>query len=313
MAGLRAAGDEPEFFAALHDLLAEFGRRAEGWDVGMPRWSEMGPAFWNQLASVARPGAPDPDDAVAAGATRREALVAKVEDALADDEKALGQFRRRLEQCQPYVAVREDRAKWQLISVGSLRGAVLRRGAALADAGLIDVADDVLFLTPEVVDAPEAGLDRRGLIAARRSDHDRWTRLVPPTYVGGPVPEPADGRPGPVAPPRVEDTATLLHGISGSRGVATGRARVITDLDAAHDFEPGDVLVCVMTSPPWTPLFGLAAAVVTDSGDAGSHAAIAAREYGIPCVLGTTSATTLITDGAQVTVDGDSATVTIQR
>jgi pyruvate,water dikinase len=84
---------------------------------------------------------------------------------------------------------------------------------------------------------------------------------------------------------------------------------VILELDDADRLEPGDVLVTTMTSPSWTPLFGLAAAVVTDAGDALSHVAIAAREYGIPCVAGTALATVRLRDGVRVVVDGDAGTV----
>ncbi len=79
----------------------------------------------------------------------------------------------------------------------------------------------------------------------------------------------------------------------------------------AHDLESGDVLVCVMTSPAWTPLFAVAGAIVTDTGGILSHPAIAAREYGIPAVVGAKRATAAIPDGALVTVDGTAGTVTI--
>ncbi|MGH6693561.1 MAG: PEP-utilizing enzyme, partial [Gammaproteobacteria bacterium] len=72
----------------------------------------------------------------------------------------------------------------------------------------------------------------------------------------------------------------------------------------------GEVLVCAMTSPPWTPLFAIAAAVVTDSGAPLSHPAIAAREYGIPCVVGAKDASRKLTTGEMVTVDGAAGTVT---
>jgi pyruvate,water dikinase len=72
----------------------------------------------------------------------------------------------------------------------------------------------------------------------------------------------------------------------------------------------GEVLVCPYTNPAWTPLFQRAAAVVADSGGIGSHAAIVAREYGIPAVMGTASGTTLLTDGQQITVDGNTGRVT---
>ena len=73
----------------------------------------------------------------------------------------------------------------------------------------------------------------------------------------------------------------------------------------------GDILVAPTTAPPWTPLFGIAAAVVTDVGGALSHCGIVAREYGIPCVGGTIVATTKIPDGAMIEVDGTAGEVRI--
>jgi pyruvate,water dikinase len=107
------------------------------------------------------------------------------------------------------------------------------------------------------------------------------------------------------------EAGSVLRGLPGSRGAATGRARVVLELDEGDALEPGEVLVCVLTSPPWTPLFAVAAAIVTDSGYALSHSAIAAREYGIPCVVGTHEATRRIQNGDLITVDGDAGTVTI--
>lgn len=72
----------------------------------------------------------------------------------------------------------------------------------------------------------------------------------------------------------------------------------------------GDILVCHLTDPEWTPLFGLASAVVADTGSALSHAAIVAREYGIPAVLGVGFATTKFQDGDTIKVDGDHGEVT---
>jgi len=75
--------------------------------------------------------------------------------------------------------------------------------------------------------------------------------------------------------------------------------------------QPGEVLVASITTPAWTSLFTLAAAVVTDVGGPLSHSSIVAREYGIPAVLGTGVATRRIPDGARVRVDGDAGTVTL--
>jgi len=87
---------------------------------------------------------------------------------------------------------------------------------------------------------------------------------------------------------------------------------VLADIGDADRLQPGEVLVCAMSSPPWTALFAIAAAVVTDSGGILSHPAIVAREYGIPCVVGTRVGTQAIRDGAVITVDGEQGTVRIE-
>jgi phosphoenolpyruvate synthase/pyruvate phosphate dikinase len=96
----------------------------------------------------------------------------------------------------------------------------------------------------------------------------------------------------------------LVSGTPGSPGVVEGPARVIRDASEFGKLRPGDVLVAPFTNPAWTPLFQRAAAVVVDSGGAASHAAIVAREYGIPAVMGTGDGTRRLKDGAQIRIDG---------
>lgn len=100
-----------------------------------------------------------------------------------------------------------------------------------------------------------------------------------------------------------------LRGIGGSSGEALGKVCVVTGPDEFYKLGKGDVLVCKYTDPEWTPLFTLAAAVVSDTGGSLSHAAIVAREYGIPAVLGTGNATGLLKDGDRVLVDGKKGVV----
>jgi phosphoenolpyruvate synthase/pyruvate phosphate dikinase len=98
--------------------------------------------------------------------------------------------------------------------------------------------------------------------------------------------------------------AALVHGMPGSQGVAGGPARVIGNPSEFARLLLGDVLVAPYTNPAWTPLFQRAATVVVDSGGAMSRAAIVAREYGIPAVMGTADGTTRLADGQRVRVDG---------
>jgi pyruvate,water dikinase len=94
--------------------------------------------------------------------------------------------------------------------------------------------------------------------------------------------------------------------------VVRGRARVLGSLAESQKPQTGEILVCRNTAPPWTPLFAIAAGVVTDIGGLLSHSAICAREYAIPCVVGTRVATSRIADGDLITVDGTAGTVTIE-
>lgn len=111
----------------------------------------------------------------------------------------------------------------------------------------------------------------------------------------------------PTAPPAGQP---LLTGTPASPGTATGPARIITGLDDFPRFGAHEILVCHATSPAWTPLLARAAAVVTETGGILAHAAIVAREFGVPAVTGAGAATRLLATGQLVTVDGGTGTVT---
>ena len=100
-----------------------------------------------------------------------------------------------------------------------------------------------------------------------------------------------------------------LRGTAGSPGLASGPARVVHGPDDFRRVDPGDILVCRFTDPAWTPLFGIVAGVVTETGGRLSHAAIVAREHRIPAVLGVPAAMTTLYDGQPLTVDGSTGTV----
>jgi len=103
----------------------------------------------------------------------------------------------------------------------------------------------------------------------------------------------------------------VLTGVGGSAGTYTGPARVIRDLADAAALAPGEVMVAPLTDAAWTPLFLVAGAVVVDMGALNSHAVVVSREVGLPCVLSVTGATSQITDGMVLTVDGTAGTVTV--
>jgi pyruvate,water dikinase len=108
-----------------------------------------------------------------------------------------------------------------------------------------------------------------------------------------------------------EGDSNELHGFAGSPGTAEGPARVITAVDQLHEVQSGEILVCPIAAPSWAPVFSLIKASVSDIGGIMCHAAIVAREYGLPAVVGTGFATKRIKTGQMLRVDGNTGTVTI--
>ena len=119
------------------------------------------------------------------------------------------------------------------------------------------------------------------------------------------LPEPSDeGSDG-------DGAGTVLHGVGASGGTATGPVRVLRSVAELSRVRPGDVLLARGTDPAWTPLFPVIAAVVTQTGGILSHAAIVAREVGIPAVLAVPDVLERLEEGTTVRVDGEGGTLTV--
>ena len=148
-------------------------------------------------------------------------------------------------------------------------------------------------------------------VIAERAEKQRYLDArLPPPWFDGHVPDPATWPLRADIRPTAPDRGTTLTGIAVSGGTASGPARVIHDPADPRELEPGDVLVCAITDPSWTPLFLTAAAVVCDTGAVQSHAAIVSRELGIPAVL-SVPGITAVADGTMLHVDGNTGTVMV--
>jgi pyruvate,water dikinase len=260
-----------------------------------------------QAGSATRPAA----DHAALVETRHAAEQAAF-TALASSPRRLRTFRELLARAQHLVPLREEQVAELTIGWPVMRRAVARIGEALASGGILSEPDDVFFLTHDEVLAALAGgaATPRVDVAARRATLKEQARLVPPLIVG---------RMNPMlarlfdAMPRVLGAApshtAIVSGTPASPGRASGAVRVIRGPDEFGELQPGEILVAPITAPAWTPLFGRAAAVVTDVGSAAAHASIIAREYGIPAVVGCGDATARLRTGTRVTVDGSTGNV----
>lgn len=180
-----------------------------------------------------------------------------------------------------------------------LRAALREWGARLAADGSLSSPDDVFYLTHDELFA--ARTDRVALIARRRAERDRLARVDLPLRFTQPM-KLATSAAGLDAP-------TVITGMPAVSGTVVGRVRVMRSPD--DEMEPGEVLVTRATDTGWTPFFAMAAAVVTDIGGAMSHAAIVAREFGIPTVVGTENASRVLEDGRLVEVNGTAGVVTV--
>ena len=191
---------------------------------------------------------------------------------------------------------RRERCKDVVVrSTHALRTALREIGRRQVEAGVFAQAGDIFYLTPvELADLPE----HAERIPGRRAERDRLSALsIPSLFTLRWEPQNRG----------LSTNSAPLNGVGASPGVVRGPARIMRDPD--DDIEPGDVLVVTVTDVGWTALFGGVGAVVTDVGGLHSHAAIIAREFGIPCVVGTERATLDLTDGQMIEVDGSSGTV----
>jgi pyruvate,water dikinase len=202
------------------------------------------------------------------------------------------------------LAFREDSHFYFTMPLPVLRRSLLELGGRLTAAGVLDAAADVFHLRLAELEAiedvtPLPGPRRAALAAAVCQRAAKRAELT-----GVPLLDPA------AVFPRRDAGDALVSGTPASGGRATGPVKVIREPAEFANLVGGDVLVCPYTNPSWTPLFQRAAAVVVDSGGSASHAAIVAREYGVPAVMGTALGTTVLRDGQLVTVDGSTGRVT---
>ncbi len=300
-----------DFMAQFRSYLDSYGWRVDSWGLlERPTWSENPRLPLTLISHYIADPQRSPATAHRRAVEQREETVRDVEARLSAGK--LPQFRAMLATCQVHVPISEGRALWQLITVGSLRVPFLALGRKLVAAGALGSPDQVFFFnSAELKQAAHSPTPQLKATAEKRqADFADWSALTPPPFIGSP-PDMSQMPPEAVAlltlffglaPPSIEGRE--IKGQAASKGVVTARARVLKDLSEAERLQPGEILVCTTTAPPWTPLFAIAAAVVTDSGGVLSHSAICAREYAIPCVVATQVATKMIVDGSMITVDG---------
>lgn len=265
-----------DFHTALQAFLAEYGHRetASPLLVSAPTWGEVPETVLDMIRTLV-------------------------------DAPPVPVSAHRVEQPAAGLAFREDTHFYGTLALPVLRRALLEIGRRLTDAGVLREPDEVFHLRLAEIEgiADADGLTAhdtarlRGTVLARSAKRDELAGVRMIDFAA-------------VYPGDASDTGALLTGTPACGGRVTGPVRIIREAAEFGRLRSGDVLVCPYTNPAWTPLFQRAAAVVVDTGGVASHAAIVAREYGIPAIMGTAEATGTLVDGQVVTVDGDRGRVT---
>ncbi len=328
----RLSDVDPVFARAFADYVAGFGHRTVGFDLTQPTLAEQP----DVLLSLIRAQLDQPYDFAAertALARRRSAALAEARRALRDRPPAdRARFEAAVGGSSLSSAVRDEKVFYAVSLWALLRYAVRELGRRLANRGVIDRVDDVFFLqlaeALAALAARPGEADHRDPVRQRRGQY-AWALANPGPPGYGPPPPPLGGQAAAAASPaaqRVWRTAQwsmsligaatttqpgdgALSGVAASPGRYVGPVRVITDVAGFGKLRRGDVLVCPETTAQWAILFPSVGALVTDKGSLLAHPAIIAREYGVPAVVATGSATSTLRDGQLVIVDGDAGRV----
>ncbi len=302
-----------EFAEALAEFQREHGARGPGeWDPANPSWEvDASPVL---VAVDAMRGASDELSPAARherAVADRQAAEAEARAALAGNDEALATLDLGLRVASIFVPARERTKLSEMMAVHEVRLPMYELGRRMADRGVIEQPRDIFLLRDAELDAYlEDPAAMSETIAQRKVDFAALADLQDPFIINGEAPPLSQWSPREVTndPVHVGD---VLQGAPGSPGVVTGRARVVLDPGDARGLEEGEILVAPVTDPAWTPLFVPAAGVVVDVGAPLSHAVIVSREFGLPCACSVTGAAQRIPDGALITVDGNTGSVTI--
>ncbi|MGH7329703.1 MAG: PEP-utilizing enzyme, partial [Polyangiaceae bacterium] len=284
-------------------------------ELSTPRWREDVRPVLKMLRGALRGESREAETALLKTRAQADAEMHKLLPRLSLVEQTL--VRHLVARVQKSARLRERMRTWVTRVLGMLREVFLdadRRLQRIApdlaedtralssSSSPVAVIPSVFFLTlDEVVQALQnARSDVAPLVRARRAEYARdQARPDPPaTFVGSP--------PTVMLPPLGGD---LFRGLPASAGVVEGLARVLTSADQVDELEPGEILVVHTTDVGWTPTFLIAAGIVTELGGPLSHAAIVAREFGVPSVVNVDGATRAIRTGDKLRVDGDRGVV----
>jgi len=299
------------FLAGFDAFLQTYGHRSTRYELNYPTWRERPEQVLDLLRLYLDGGVTDPGEGETRKTAEREAATRVARQRLSLWQRPVFSFLVSLTQI--YHRLRENQQYFLMTALPMQRRMILTLGERLRQAGMLRDSEDVFFLEITELRALAtrlAGLPSNGdtalaapllLVMKRRAEFVRHSKMTVPYILGNVTNEPVS---------RHGDDG-VLRGVPASRGLVTGNARLVRGPEDFSKFRSGEILVAPSTTPAWTPLFGIAAGLVTDYGGLLSHAGVVAREYGLPAVLGVADATRLIQDGDELIVDGERGEVRV--
>ena len=308
---LRSLPGGRTFITALEAFLAQHGHLGQSVDdLTLASWAEEPANFLTELSKRLERTPEPAEDRRQRLAKEADELAARARERLADKPDDLAKFEALLGAAREIGFITETHNYWiDRKSQATTRVLAVRIGRRLVAEGLLDEPEDIFFLHhDEIADVLRRPADQRALVSERRAALEHQRTLTPPRNVGK-LPPP------PIAVDRFEAMAVesteagVLKGTGSSAGVYRGPARVVLTSAEFDRIQRGDVIVCPSSNPSWVPVFTIAGGLVTNTGGVLSHAAVVAREFGLPAVTGVSGATTTIRDGQIVEIDGTAGTV----
>ena len=294
------------------DHLRQFGSTIYNLDFANPVPADDPAPLMETVKMFLREEGVNPHERQHASAERRETATAATLATLTGWRLKI--FRSTLARAQRFAPLREDGLAEVGLSYPLLRQMLREIGHRFVAGGLIESVEDIFWLgeyeavcAAERLDQGKALENIAELIPDRKACWEAMKKVAPPMmlpnkFLGVDILKLKEGR-------QSKQHGNVLKGVAASPGQVTAPACVVTSPADFAEMQPGDILVASITTPAWTPLFARAVGVITDIGGPLSHGSIVAREYGIPAVLGTSSATSRIQSGQRVTVDGSEGKV----
>lgn len=298
---LEPTADHPR----VKEILDRFGHRGNiELDFGTVKWVEKPDFIMNQIKSymVGKMYARNLDD-IKEKANRAEALIEEVYEAVKKDkgEKAAQRLKTSMINYRIAAGMREY-PKYDIVRIMNVaRNVMLSLGSDLVKEGLIDTKTDIFYLFKEDI------LKKENLKEKVCKNTANYLREMTRTSVPRIVLNTGQTY---YSAQKIDPNSKVLQGMALSPGVYEGRIRVVLDPLNAN-LQEGEIMVTESTNPAWTPLFAIAKGLIMEYGGPVSHGGIVAREYGIPAVVGISSAASILKDGQRVRINGETGVVEI--